>query len=152
MAAITSFFGVPPVYLLASQDWAFTAILVVIVWKYFGFHMMLYVAGLQGMDKSLLEAAAIDGASPWQRFWRITFPLLGPMIRLSIFFSVVGSLQLFDVIPALTAGGPFEHDQYDGVVPLLFRHHPHAGRLRLGGRRGAVRDLRSPSRSATSAG
>ncbi len=107
MAAITGFLGIDPVYLLASKDWAFTAILVVIVWKYFGFHMMLYVAGLQGVDKSLLEAAAMDGASPWRRFWLITFPLLGPMIRLSIFFSVIGSLQLFDVIAALTAGGPF---------------------------------------------
>lgn len=118
MAAITGFLGIDPVYLLASKDWAFTAILVVIVWKYFGFHMMLYVAGLQGVDKSLLEAAAMDGASPWRRFWLITFPLLGPMIRLSIFFSVIGSLQLFDVIAALTAGGPF--DSTHTMVSFLY--------------------------------
>ena len=82
--------------------------LVVIVWKYFGFHMMLYIAGLQGIDRSLLEAAEIDGASAWQRFRHITLPLLGPMIRLSVFFSVVGSLQLFDIIVPLTGGGPFD--------------------------------------------
>ncbi len=85
-----------------------TAILVVIIWKYFGFHMMLYIAGLQGVDKSLLEAAEIDGASAWQRFRFIILPLLGPMIRLSVFFSVVGALQLFDIIVPLTGGGPFE--------------------------------------------
>ena len=108
IAAMTSLFGMQPIYLLASKDWAFSAVLVVILWKYFGFHMMLYVAGLQGIDKSLLEAAEMDGASPLQRFWHITLPLLGPMIRLSVFFSVVGALQLFDVIVPLTGGGPFE--------------------------------------------
>ena len=108
VAAMTSLLGMQPIYLLASKDWAFSAVLIVILWKYFGFHMMLYVAGLQGIDKSLLEAAEIDGASPLQRFWHIILPLLGPMIRLSIFFSVIGALQLFDVIVPLTGGGPFE--------------------------------------------
>ncbi len=107
-ATITGALGLQPYYLLADKDWAFSAILIVIIWKYFGFYMMLYVAGLQGIDKSLLEAAEIDGASPWQRFRYITLPLLGPMIRLSIFFSVVGSLQLFDIVVPLTGGGPFD--------------------------------------------
>jgi raffinose/stachyose/melibiose transport system permease protein len=108
VATINGALGLQPYYLLADKDWAFTAILIVIIWKYFGFYMMLYVAGLQGIDKSLLEAAEIDGASPWQRFRYITLPLLGPMIRLSIFFSVVGSLQLFDIVVPLTGGGPFD--------------------------------------------
>ena len=107
-AAVTNFFGVAPVYPLAGEGTAMAAILVVVVWKYFGFHMMLYIAGLQGIDKSLLEAAEIDGASAWQRFRFIILPLLAPMIRLSVFFSVVGALQLFDIIVPLTAGGPFE--------------------------------------------
>ena len=117
-AAVTSLFGATPVFLLASKDWAFTAVLVVVLWKYFGFHMMLYIAGLQGVDKSLLEAAEIDGASRTQRFWHITFPLLGPMVRLSIFFSVVGALQLFDVIVPLTGGGPF--DTTNTLVSYLY--------------------------------
>jgi raffinose/stachyose/melibiose transport system permease protein len=108
VAAITHGFGMQPVYLLASDTWAFTAVLAVVLWKYFGFHMMLYVAGLQSVDKSLLEAAEMDGANAWQRFWHVTLPALGPMIRLSIFFAVVGSLQLFDVVAALTRGGPFD--------------------------------------------
>ena len=107
-ATIAGDLGTQSVYLLASKDWAFAAVLVVIVWKYFGFYMMLYVAGLQGIDKSLLEAAEMDGAGPFQRFRHITLPLLGPMIRLSIFFSVVGSLQLFDIVVPLTGGGPFD--------------------------------------------
>ena len=108
VGAITHGLGLQPFYLLASKDWAFSAVLIVVLWKYFGFHMMLYVAGLQGIDKALLEAAEMDGASALQRFWHITLPQLGPMIRLSIFFSVIGALQLFDVIVPLTGGGPFE--------------------------------------------
>jgi raffinose/stachyose/melibiose transport system permease protein len=107
-AVMTQLFGLPPFYLLASTDWAFTAVLIVILWKYFGFHMMLYIAGLQGIDKEMLEAAEMDGATPVQRFRYITLPLLGPMIRLSIFFSVIGALQLFDIIVPLTGGGPFD--------------------------------------------
>ena len=107
-AAAAHAMGAKPYYILADDRWAFTTILVVIVWKYFGFHMMLYVAGLQGVDKSLLEAAEIDGASAWQKFRHVTLPLLGPMIRLSVFFAVVGSLQLFDFVAALTGGGPFD--------------------------------------------
>ena len=107
-AAIAGGLGLQPVYPLADKDWAFTAILIVIVWKYFGFYMMLFVAGLQGIDKSLLEAAEMDGASSFQRFRYITVPQLGPMIRLSIFFSVIGSLQLFDIVVPLTGGGPFD--------------------------------------------
>ena len=108
VATITGALGLQPYYLLADRDWAFTAILIVIIWKYFGFYMMLYIAGLKGIDKSVLEAAEVDGASALQRFRYITLPLLGPMIRLSIFFAVVGSLQLFDIIVPLTGGGPFD--------------------------------------------
>jgi raffinose/stachyose/melibiose transport system permease protein len=108
VGVVTGALGLKPYYLLADKTWAFSAVLIVILWKYFGFHMMLYVAGLQSIDKSLLEAAEMDGANAFQRFWHITLPLLGPMIRLSVFFSVVGALQLFDIIVPLTGGGPFE--------------------------------------------
>jgi raffinose/stachyose/melibiose transport system permease protein len=107
-AIVTSLLGLKPYYLLGSADWAFSAVLIVILWKYFGFHMMLYIAGLQGIEREMLEAAEMDGATPFQRFWHITLPLLAPMIRLSVFFSVVGALQLFDIIVPLTGGGPFD--------------------------------------------
>ena len=134
--------GAPPYFLLADKTWAFSAVLIVVLWKYFGFHMMLYIAGLQGIDPALLEAAEMDGASPFQRFWHITLPLLGPMIRLSIFFSVIGALQLFDIIVPLTGGGPFETHQHHGLVPLLFRPDPDADRFQLRGRRRALHHLR----------
>jgi raffinose/stachyose/melibiose transport system permease protein len=110
-AAIAHALGVPAPYVLADPNWAIYAILVVIVWKYFGFHMMLFIAGLQGIDPALLDAASIDGANAMQRFRRVTLPLLVPTIRLSVFFSVIGSLQLFDMIMPLTKGGPADSTQ-----------------------------------------
>ena len=99
--------GGDPIFLLASKDYAFAGVLIVIVWKYFGFHMMLYIAGMQSIDRHLYEAASIDGASAWQRFRFVTLPGLAPMIRLSVFFSLIGSLQVFDVVRAMTFdGGP----------------------------------------------
>jgi raffinose/stachyose/melibiose transport system permease protein len=108
ISKVSQALGGAPVYLLADRQWAYVAVLVVIVWKYFGFHMMLYIAGLQSIDRHLYEAAAIDGATGWQRFRYITIPGLAPMIRLSVFFSIIGSLQFFDMIVALTGGGPLD--------------------------------------------
>jgi raffinose/stachyose/melibiose transport system permease protein len=75
-------------------------------WKYFGFHMMLYLAGLQGIPAELHEAAKIDGAGPWERFRYVTLPLLGPTIRISAFLSVIYSIQLLDMVWVITGGGP----------------------------------------------
>ena len=107
VSAISQSLGGEPVYMLAERNLAEIAVLVVIVWKYFGFHMMLYIAGLQSIDATLYEAARMDGAGAWQRFRYVTLPQLAPMIRLSVFFSVIGSLQFFDMIVPLTGGGPF---------------------------------------------
>ena len=78
----------------------------IITWKYFGFHMIIMLAGLQGIPKELEEAAYIDGADRRQAFRFITLPLLGPTIRVSVFLSVIGALQLFDMIWVTTGGGP----------------------------------------------
>ena len=111
LAKIWQAFGAAPPYVLAEPDLAMYAILVVVVWKYFGFHMILYIAGLQQISTSLYEAARIDGANSWQIFRRITLPLLGPTIRLSVFFAIIGSIQLFDIIMPLTKGGPSDSTQ-----------------------------------------
>nr|WP_272213024.1 sugar ABC transporter permease [Marinicella sp. W31]MDC2878962.1 sugar ABC transporter permease [Marinicella sp. W31] len=111
VAGIFHFFGAQPPFLLANADTAMPAILAVIVWKYFGFHMMLFIAGLQAIDKSILEAADIDGATGWQKFRLVTLPMLGSTVRLSVFFAVIGSLQLFDMIMPLTGGGPANSTQ-----------------------------------------
>jgi len=119
-AAIASFFNVASPYVLADKNLAIYAVLGVIVWKYFGFHMMLFIAGLQSIDKSYYEAAEMDGATRWQRFHNITLPLLAPTIRLSVFFSVIGSLQLFDMIMPLTGGGPSNSTQT--MVTFLYSY------------------------------
>jgi raffinose/stachyose/melibiose transport system permease protein len=106
IAAAARWLGYEPPFLLADADLAIYTILVVVIWKYFGFHMMIYVAGLQDIPRELREAASIDGASRWQNFRYVLLPMLWPAIRISIFFSVLGALQLFDVVMPLTGGGP----------------------------------------------
>ncbi len=91
---------------LADPDVAFWTLFAVITWKYLGFAIILMLAGLQGVPEELSEAAAIDGASWWQTQRYITLPLLGPTIRIWAFLSVIGSLQLFDMVFILTGGGP----------------------------------------------
>ena len=78
----------------------------VITWKYIGFGIILLLAGLQSIPEELREAARLDGASPWQTTRHIVLPLLGPTIRIWIFLSVIGSLQLFDLVWIMTLGGP----------------------------------------------
>jgi raffinose/stachyose/melibiose transport system permease protein len=91
---------------LADPDTVLIALFFIITWKYFGFHMILLLAGLQGIPREVEEAAAIDGASRWQGLRYVTLPLLGPTIRVSVFLSFIGSLQLFDLVWVTTRGGP----------------------------------------------
>ena len=93
-------------YWLASTSLVLYTVFVVATWKYIGFGIVLLLAGLQGVPPDLREAAAIDGATPWQVTRAITLPLLGPTIRIWIFLSVIGSLQLFDLVWIMTLGGP----------------------------------------------
>ncbi len=112
VAAIWRAFGSDnPPHLLASPTTSMLAILIVVVWKYFGFHMMLFIAALQGLDNSQVEAAQLDGAGRAQVLRYVVIPSLYPTIRLSIFFAIVGSLQLFDVVMPLTGGGPADSSQ-----------------------------------------
>lgn len=91
---------------LANPDIALGVMFGILTWKYLGFAILLMLAGLQGVPEELHEAAAIDGANWWQTQWRITLPLLGPTIRIWIFLSMIGSLQLFDMVWVTTKGGP----------------------------------------------
>jgi raffinose/stachyose/melibiose transport system permease protein len=90
----------------SDPDTALPTLIAVMTWKYFGFHMMIYLAGLQGIPKEVLEAASIDGAGAWRRFRSVTLPLLAPTLRISVFLSVIGSIQLFDLVWVTTTGGP----------------------------------------------
>ena len=118
LASLYRMFGAEAPHLLASPQTSMLAILIVIVWKYFGFHMMLFIAALQGMDRNLIEAARIDGATRMQTLRFVVIPLLYPTIRLSVFFAVVGSLQLFDLVMPLTRGGPA--DSSNTMVSFLY--------------------------------
>jgi raffinose/stachyose/melibiose transport system permease protein len=91
---------------LADPSIALYSLFFVISWKYFGFHMILIMAGLQTIPDELEEAASIDGATWWQGFRFVTLPLLGPTIRVSVFLSIIGALQLFDLVWVTTKGGP----------------------------------------------
>jgi len=91
---------------LGDPDVALGTVMVVLTWKYLGLAIILFLAGLQGVPADLYEAAQLDGATWWQVQRRITIPLLGPTIRTWGFLSIIGSLQLFDMVWILTGGGP----------------------------------------------
>ncbi len=91
---------------LSDPDVVLYALFFIVSWKYFGFHMILMLAGLQQIPAELKEAASIDGASSWTTFRFVTFPLLMPTVRVSVFLSVIGALQLFDMVWVTTRGGP----------------------------------------------
>lgn len=91
---------------LGTPEIALYTVFVVLTWKYLGMAILLFLAGLQGVPDELLEAAQMDGASWWQAQRRIVVPLLGPTIRTWAFLSMIGSIQLFDVVWVLTGGGP----------------------------------------------
>ncbi|MFC8588449.1 carbohydrate ABC transporter permease [Streptomyces sp. NPDC057217] len=105
---------------LADPSTVMPTLFVVMIWKYFGFHMMLFLAGLQGIPSELLEAASIDGAGAWRRFRHVTLPLLGPTIRISVFLSIIGSIQLFDLVWVMTAGGPNHSSETMAVAMFQF--------------------------------
>ena len=128
VASIWRFFGAEAPHLLASTQTAMLAVLIAVVWKYFGFHMMLFIAALQGMDRNLVEAARIDGATRPQVLRYVVIPLLYPTIRLSVFFAIVGSLQLFDLVMPLTRGGPA--DSSNTMVSFLYNNG--ISRMRVG--------------------
>jgi len=106
LAVVYRWFGQQAPDVLATEGWATAALLLVVIWKYFGFHMALFVAGRQGVGDDVLEAAKIDGATRWESTLNIILPLMRPVIVLSLFFSILGALQAFAIIVALTDGGP----------------------------------------------
>ncbi|MFC4061270.1 carbohydrate ABC transporter permease [Planomonospora corallina] len=101
---------------LSDPSTVMYSLFLVMTWKYFGLHMILYLAGRQGIPQELIEAAQLDGASGWKVFRHVTLPLLGPTIRISIFLSVIGAIQLFDLVWVLTEGGPIHSSETMAVT------------------------------------
>ncbi len=93
---------------LGAPETAFPAVIFVDLWKWTGFHVVIYLAGLQSIPGDLYEAAALDGASRWQLLWRITLPLLKPFTAVNVVIASLGAFSVFDLIYVMTQGGPFK--------------------------------------------
>lgn len=91
---------------LTSENWAMPALIIMSVWKGFGFGMVIFLAGLQAIPEQLYEAAKVDGASSWTRFKSVTLPMLSPSMFFVVVTSVIGSFQVFDQALIMTNGGP----------------------------------------------
>ncbi|GGY32365.1 carbohydrate ABC transporter permease [Streptomyces djakartensis] len=98
--------GVGPVHWLTSPSWSLTSVIIANIWIGVPFNLVLLHSGLQSIPRNLYEAAALDGASAWQRFWRITFPLLRPVSAVTLLLGLVYTLKVFDIIWIMTKGGP----------------------------------------------
>lgn len=99
-------FALDPPNWLVDSTWVVPAVALVAVWAGLGFNMVIFLAGLQGIPVTYLEAAQIDGASKWRQFWNITLPLLSPTTFFVTIISIIASFQVFDMIYVMTQGGP----------------------------------------------
>jgi multiple sugar transport system permease protein len=98
--------GIGPIDWLGDPDWAMPAIILLAIWKNFGYNMVIFVAGLQTIPEDLYEAARIDGAGPWRTFWHIKLPLLAPTFFFVGVTTMIGYFQLFAEPYVMTQGGP----------------------------------------------
>jgi multiple sugar transport system permease protein len=98
--------GLGPFGFFEAPNQAMIALVLMTVWGWLGFDTIIYLAALQGVPQQLMEAAAIDGASRWKTFWRVTWPMLGPATLLLVVWSTISALQLFDEVFFVTKGGP----------------------------------------------
>lgn len=118
-----------PIAWITHPIWARILIIIAITWRWTGYNMVFYLAGMQSIDDSIYEAAEIDGASAFMRFKSITLPLLKPIILFTTINSTIGTLQLFDETVNITNGGPANAtitiSQY--IYNLLFKYSPNFG-------------------------
>lgn len=98
--------GVGPIEFLGTPEFALLSVTGVIIWQSLGFNMVLYLAGLQNIPRSLLEAALVDGAGAWRSFWHVTLPLLAPVVTVNIVSVFIFNMREYDRIKAVTDGGP----------------------------------------------
>ncbi|WP_157279930.1 carbohydrate ABC transporter permease [Paenibacillus swuensis] len=118
-----------PIQWLTDPFWAKMTIIIAITWRWTGYNMIFYLSALQNIDNSIYEAAKIDGASAFQQFFRITVPMLRPIILFTSITSTIGTLQLFDEVVNITKGGPgnatMSLSQY--IYNLSFKYTPDFG-------------------------
>ena len=131
LPAIGDGLGAELPYVLGDKVWVMPAIVLVVVWKYFGFHMMIYIAALQSISKEVIEAARLDGVSKWQIILFVKIPMIKSAIIVSVFLAVIGALQLFDLIFPLTKGGPANSS--NTIVSFLYQFGITRMKLGFGG-------------------
>jgi multiple sugar transport system permease protein len=117
-------FGIPPQSWLQSLSQALPSVTLVAIWSAVGYYMVLWLSGLQGIPQELLDAALVDGATTWARFWRVTLPLLRPTTMFVIVIATINGFQAFALFYLLTGGGPL----YNTTTIVLFIYQ-HAFRL-----------------------
>jgi ABC-type sugar transport system permease subunit len=111
--------GLPDIAFLQSTTWALPAVIAVGIWKSAGFSMVIFLAALQDIPRSVMEAAIVDGAGPWPRFWRVTLPMLRQSALFAVVIATITSMQLFDQVYVMTSGGPLFHT--DTLVTYLYQ-------------------------------
>jgi multiple sugar transport system permease protein len=99
-------FGIGQINWLTSPDWSLFAVVIANIWIGIPFNLVILYSGLQNIPAEVYEAASLDGASPWQKFWRITFPMLRPVSAITLLLGLVYTLKVFDIIWIMTQGGP----------------------------------------------
>jgi multiple sugar transport system permease protein len=104
--AVLGWVGIGQVNWLTSPDWALWSVIIANVWIGIPFNLVVLYSGLQAIPTSVYEAAALDGATGWQRFWKVTFPLLRPVSAITLLLGLVYTLKVFDIIWIMTKGGP----------------------------------------------
>ncbi|MFI6903472.1 carbohydrate ABC transporter permease [Nonomuraea sp. NPDC050394] len=103
---VAGWVGIGPLSFLSSEDSSLWSIMVMMIWRGAPYDMMIFVAGLVGVDRTLYEAAAVDGATVWQRFWRVTLPALRPVFWILFTLAAIRGLRVFVEVYVLTNGGP----------------------------------------------
>ncbi|HJE22016.1 MAG TPA: sugar ABC transporter permease [Bifidobacterium pullorum] len=125
---ILSALGLEKVAWFQNATTALIIILVVNSVQFVGTSMIIYLAGLQGLDQSVVEAASLDGASGWKMFWNITLPGLAPSFTTSVVLNLIGGLKLFDVIKVLTGGGPgYSTNSVSSYISIQYFDNQNAG-------------------------
>ena len=103
---VLGFVGIDPINWLGDPKWAMPAIILLAIWKNFGYHMLIFIAGLQAIPDELYEAAELDGAGAVRRFWHVTLPMLAPTFFFVGVVTMIGYFQLFAEPYVMTLGGP----------------------------------------------
>jgi len=106
LAALFSFLGLSFPNVMASTSLALPAIMVVAIWQGLGYSTVIFLAALQGVNRDLKDAAAVDGANSWQAFWHVSFPAISPVTYFLVVTSLISAFQTFDLIQVMSKGGP----------------------------------------------